>query len=213
MEKTSVYIALEQSTLVSSRKVHIGDISTVFCLDKDISHQIHKTEIMVFHNTNKDQAVVTMMKLIELITKQFPHVHVVKIGCPETIVYYKNLKDSQKFAGKIKAVLLLVLAFLGTAFSIMVYNGEVGIKELIENLYVLCMGINPSTENTIFNLGLIAYSLGLCLGMVVFFNHGFNKNSVDDPTPLQVQMRLYEDEVNKCIIIDSSRKNKSVDVN
>ncbi len=212
MEKTSVYISLEQSTLVSSRKVHIEDIATIFCRDKDISHQIRKTEVMIFHNTNKDQAVVTMMKLIELITKQFPFIHVETVGCPETIVYYKNLKHSQKFAGKIKAILLLVLAFFGTAFSIMVYNGEVGINELLENVYQLCTGTQASSHDIMFKLGLIAYSLGLSFGMIIFFNHGFNKNSIDDPTPLQVQMRLYEDEVNKCIIIDSNRKNKSIDV-
>lgn len=52
----------------------------------------------------------------------------------------------------------------------------------------------------------IAYSLGLFIGIIVFFNHGAKKKFSDDPTPLQVQMRQYEQEVNQTVITDASRK-------
>ena len=52
----------------------------------------------------------------------------------------------------------------------------------------------------------IAYSLGLFIGIIVFVNHGAKKKFSDDPTPLQVQMRQYEQEVNQTVITDASRK-------
>ena len=55
------------------------------------------------------------------------------------------------------------------------------------------------------------YSIGLCVGMITFFNHGINQKDTDDPTPLQVQMRLYEQNVNQSIILDSERNNKTID--
>lgn len=58
----------------------------------------------------------------------------------------------------------------------------------------------------------IAYSLGLFIGIIIFFNHGARKKFTDDPTPLQVQMRQYEQEVNQTVITDSERKKAVRDV-
>ena len=94
----------------------------------------------------------------------------------------------------------------------MSYNGDVGSKELLEKLYTLFTG-NPSKENPKgLSLGIIMYSVGLCIGMIIFFNRGINKKNADDPTPLQVQMRLYEQDVNQSIIIDSGRNKETIDV-
>lgn len=213
MESTTLYIALEQSTMVASRKVHIGDIATIFCINQDISHQVKNTEVLVFPNTEQDQAVVSVMKLIELINTAFKPVCVESIGSPETIVYYRNLTSMHRLSGKVKAVLLMILAFFGTAYSIMSYNGDVGAIDLLTDLYEMFTGKQGAQEDLGLSFGIIAYSLGLAIGMIVFFNHGINKKSTDDPTPLQVQMRLYEEDVNKAIIVDSERKNKTIDVN
>ena len=116
------------------------------------------------------------------------------------------------WTGKIKAGALMLLAFLGTAFSIMSYNGDAGISDLMEDLYVMFTGNTPVPGDIGPVMGIVSYSIGLCVGMIIFFNHGINKNKTDDPTPLQVQMRLYEQDVNKCIVVDSSRKDKTIDV-
>lgn len=118
-----------------------------------------------------------------------------------------------KLNGKVKAVLLMVLAFFGTAYSIMSYNGDVGAIDLLKNLYELFTGKTGTEGDIGLSFGIIAYSLGLAIGMIVFFNHGINKKDIDDPTPLQVQMRLYEEDVNKAIIVNSERKNQTIDVN
>ena len=58
----------------------------------------------------------------------------------------------------------------------------------------------------------ISYSVGLILGVTIFFNH-FGKRKVTlDPTPIEVQMRLYEDQVETTVIRNASRKESGVDV-
>ena len=47
-----------------------------------------------------------------------------------------------------------------------------------------------------------SYSIGLALGIVVFFNHISSKRLNTDPTPLEVEMRLYEENI--CKVNDSS---------
>ena len=51
----------------------------------------------------------------------------------------------------------------------------------------------------------------MCLGMIVFFNHASQKRLSDEPTPVEVQMRVYEDNVNQAIIVGSSRKEEEMD--
>lgn len=211
MEKDTLYIALEQSILVGSRKVHIGDISTIYCRDRDISHAVEKTEILTLPGDEENQVVITAMKLIQIISKNYPHIHVEAIGSSETIVYYKNLRSTTKGKGKVKAIFLMLIAFFGTAYSIMAYNQDVSSDELLENLYLLFTGTQATTTSTGYILGVVTYAIGLCIGMIVFFNHGINRKNTDDPTPLQVQMRLYEQEVNQCIIIDNAREHKTID--
>ena len=52
----------------------------------------------------------------------------------------------------------------------------------------------------------VSYSVGITIGILVFFNHFGKRRFSVDPTPMEVQMRLYEDDVNNTIIEDASRK-------
>jgi stage V sporulation protein AA len=102
---------------------------------------------------------------------------------------------------------LCLIAFLGAGFSIISYNSDVnlvGQLDLLQNLFV---GESESGSS----VAGIAYSLGLFVGIIIFFNHGLNKKFSDDPTPLQVQMRKYEQEVNQAIIVDANRKQEVKD--
>lgn len=81
----------------------------------------------------------------------------------------------------------------------------VGQLDVMKNIFV------GKTE-TAYPVAGIAYSLGLFIGIIIFFNHGARKKFTDDPTPLQVQMRQYEQEVNQTVITDSERKKAVRDV-
>ena len=104
------------------------------------------------------------------------------------------------------------LAFFGTAYSIMSYNGDVGAIDLLQDLYQMFTGTQASATTAGYRFGILFYCVGLFFGMLLFFNHGLNHKKADDPTPLQVQMRLYERDVNDAIVVDSAREGTSLDV-
>ena len=212
MNETKLYISLEQSTMVNSRKVHIGDIAKLFTTDKDVYYKVSKLSIFTFPNTEQGQQVVTAMKLIEIINKSIKDLLIIPVGDSETIVYYRNTAPVKKLTEKLKALVLKLVAFFGTGFSIMSYNGDVGSRDLLEKIYTLFTNDTADGNPKGLSLGIIMYSLGLCIGMITFFNHGINHKNTDDPTPLQVQMRLYEQNVNQSIIIDSGRNKDTLDV-
>ena len=58
----------------------------------------------------------------------------------------------------------------------------------------------------------LTYSIGLPIGILVFFNH-FSKVALSkDPTPIEVQMRTYETDVNTTLIQNAEREESGVDI-
>lgn len=210
--KISVYISINPSTMAQTKAVQIEDVASVFCSDPDIKYQVKKTELFTFHDNEQGQVVISALAIIGEILKTQRHVSVSNLGSPECVVYYRNLPASKKWIGTAKGIFLILLAFFGTAYSIMSYNGDVGAVDLLKDLYQMFTGDTAKATQGGYSFGILSYCAGLFIGMMTFFNHGFNHKKTDDPTPLQVQMRLYEKDVNDAIVVDSSRKGNMIDV-
>ncbi len=52
----------------------------------------------------------------------------------------------------------------------------------------------------------LPYSIGLAAGIIVFFNHFSGKKLTDDPTPIEVEMSVYEKEVADNLIDTLNKK-------
>ena len=92
-----------------------------------------------------------------------------------------------------------------TVFSIMTFNNDVDVGTLFSNIYTQVTG-QPDTGFTILE---ISYSIGIGLGVLIFFNHFGKMKLSSDPSPMQVQMRLYEDDVDTTIIEQKNREKPS----
>ena len=58
----------------------------------------------------------------------------------------------------------------------------------------------------------VTYSIGLAIGIIVFFNHIGGRRITKDPTPIEVEMRIYEDDVNNALVETADREGKTIDV-
>lgn len=54
----------------------------------------------------------------------------------------------------------------------------------------------------------MTYSIGIGLGVLIFFNHFMGKKLTADPTPMEVEMRAYEDQVDTTVLEASRRAPK-----
>ena len=101
-----------------------------------------------------------------------------------------------------------VVSFFGAAFAIMTFNNDVSVTQVFQEIYRLVMG----TESSGFTILESSYSVGLALGIIVFFNHFATKKLNTDPTPIEVEMRLYEENIVKTLVQNDARKESEVDV-
>ena len=90
----------------------------------------------------------------------------------------------------------------------MAFNNDSGVPEIFEQMYEQFMG----KKAVGFNILELTYSIGLGLGIIVFFNHFGKKKFTVDPTPIEVEMSLYENDIQTTLIAQSSRRGQELDV-
>lgn len=201
----TIYLNVEQSAAIDRKKAYIKDVAEVFCQDKKIKSHIENIVFMEFHSEKADKKVYSTCYLIEQILLRHSDCQVENLGEAEFIVYYQPKDSNAKLKDTIKIILVSILAFFGAAFSIMTFNTDVTTPELFDDIYEMFTGVEPDGPGILQ----AAYSIGLFLGVILFFNHGGRYKLTNDPTPLQVQMRQYEQSVNETFITDADRNEDS----
>ena len=90
----------------------------------------------------------------------------------------------------------------------MAFNNDVNVPKLFSQVYEQIMG----REKQGFTILEATYSVGVVIGILVFFNHFGKKRFSVDPTPIEVEMRLYENDIQTTIIQNYAREEKELDV-
>lgn len=203
----NVYLKIAQSIEVSKEQIKLKDFSTLYC--KNISLQKNLKEMSFFQFTPKEKKrlVVSVIYIIEEIKKEYPDIEIVNLGESDFILFYNPTSGFEKLKEWGCTIFICLIAFLGGGYSIMAYNTDVGAKELFTNLSMIFLG-NAKTGVQILS---ISYAFGIFFGMMLFFNHIGGKKINSDPTPLEIQMRLYEQEISQAIIKETNRTGENIE--
>ena len=208
----TLYLKIPQNTIVTDRHVTLGDIAKMECTDISIVRQLKQKKIFSFQDVKKQEKnvfqVFSILKIIELIHEDYPNVDVTNEGEQDFIVEYIPNPDKPKWLEVVKVVLLCIVIFFGSAFTIMAFNNDVSVPDIFSKLYLQIMGRESSGMTELE----VSYCIGLSLGIMVFFNHIGKKKITADPTPIQVEMRKYEQDIDTAFIENAGRKGHSIDV-
>ena len=211
MEKKIIYLKAEQSSYVNHGTIHIGDIASVFCEDREIEKRIRNIVIYEFDEKKEKEGRIflSILLLIEKISEQIPCGEVRNVGELDMVVYYKTkAQESKKWVQSAKILFICATCFFGAGITVMGYNNDVDLIKVFEQLYAVFLGSKPSSPTFVE----LFYSVGLMLGIFLFFNHVPGKKVTNEPTPIQVQMMIYEQDVNRTFLLGASRKGEELDV-
>ena len=188
--------------------MRIGDLGKIYCEESAVVNKIKTLQIYRFQKSDKNRCVIGVLKVIELIHKEYPAFTIDIVGETETIVEQITGKSKPIWVDWVKTAMVSAICFFGTIYTIMAYHNEINIIELFEKIYTLATGM----ESDGFTALEAAYSIGLSLGIIVFYNHIGKRKLTPDPTPITVEMRSYEDEVNRSLVELANREEKTIDV-
>lgn len=208
-ETPIIYLKAEQSTYLSHPRVCIGDVCSVYCTENSLEKKIDSIEIYRFDEEKDGRAFLSILILVREISRIIPEGEIKNVGEKDLIIYYKNPANREsKWMRRGKILGVCITCFLGTGISIMGYNNDVDMAKVFSQLYEVFTGTKANGPTFIE----LFYSIGLTVGIFVFFNHVPGKKVTNELTPIQVQMRLYEQDVNQTFILGASRKGEELDV-
>lgn len=207
VKQETLYIKGDKNIEVTKPEVTLGDILSMECSNQNVIPRLKTIKVMKMQEKNGQRKVVSILKIIKLIHEIYPNMDVQNLGETDIIVTYEEQKSTGMISHLIKIGFTAVLTFTGAAFAIMTFNNDVSVRKLFSQIYQLMTGIKPQ-GSTILEL---SYSIGLTIGILLFFNHFGKKKFSVDPTPLEVQMRTYENEIQTTLVENASRKGKELD--
>ena len=196
-----LYLQLDQNIEVTNPHVYLQDIAALSMSDPKILNRLRVMPVMVLDETKPGRYVMSVSDLLNKIQKLEPSIDISPMGETDFIITYRISSATGKLFRYVKIFFVCLVSFFGAAFSIMTFNNDVDLGSLFDQFYTLVMG-KSSDGFTILEL---SYSVGIGLGVLLFFNHFGHLKLSDDPTPMQVQMRTYEDDVNQTLIEQAER--------
>ncbi len=207
MANAVLYLKAEQNAEVMDRRVCVKDIASLYCADDKISAKAKSLKVHQFGEKEKKRQAVSILWVIELIERECPGVSVENIGENATLIELVDVNRHKGPVQMLKLVFVSMISFFGTGFTIMAFHNDISVNKIFSRIYEMVMGY-PSDGYSILE---VSYSIGLAAGIILFFNHIGGRRITKDPTPIEVEMRIYETDVNKALIETADREGKTIE--
>ncbi|MED4602359.1 stage V sporulation protein AA [Paenibacillus validus] len=195
----SLYIRLRRSLRISrEQSVLLGQVAQLLA-PPEYEQQLLKLELYRPKEYDGSLVLIDMMLIVRKVKELYPWMQVEHFGEPHTLV---EVRDKTKAPSMLLIILVWLLLFIGSGLAIMNFHADVSMAEVHRHIYKLLTG----KENVHPLLLQIPYSIGIGIGMIVFFNHLFKKKFNEEPSPLEVEMFMYQENVNQYIITEEYAK-------
>lgn len=208
MKSETLYLKLEKNVELQKDDVYLKDLGKCFCREESIQNRVRAMKIFSFQKADAGRRIVSVMYLIALLQKEFPNLQIENVGEAEVVVKRVKVFQNMWIRQGIPALFVCGICFFGSAFTIIAFHNDISIGRVFERIHELVTGKAGS------GLGVleISYSLGLAVGIILFFNHIGGRRITKDPTPIEVEMRIYEDQVNTALVETADREGKTLDI-
>lgn len=175
--------------------INVGDICEIMG-EKSLIEKIKKIKL-IQGPYNKNLFVITLLSVIKQIKNKYPNVTINILSERDVLIEINNTNTNQnKIIQTIKLFLVCILLFIGAGVTIMNFHADVNMEEVHKNFYEIITG--NRVENPLWIS--IPYSIGIGLGMVVFFSHiSAKKRKSNQPSPLDLEIYSYQNSLDDFI--------------
>jgi stage V sporulation protein AA len=182
----------------SNERIFLKDLAQIIATDELLSTL---KDVCLYHITEQDKNIIIIDStlVIREIKKIDKEVEIQLIGPAQTIieVVFKKRKVTLPLF-----ILVWLLLFIGSGLTIMNFHEDVSMQSVHQRVYKMITG-KEVEKPLIFQ---IPYSVGLGLGMVIFFNHVFKKRLNEEPSPLEVEVFNYQQSLDQYMIMHENKE-------
>lgn len=194
-----IYLKPKKKSIVRKQDwIYVKDVSDVYVSD-DSEKIKRKIEEIKLIKTGKAKNIylVSILDIIEAVEKEHKGYTFNNVGEMDTVVEFSPEKPKDKAWVKYSKILLVsIVLFVGSATAIMSFHSDAEMPTIFKQYHKMFFG-EGEVKPYILN---IPYSIGLAFGIIVFFNHFAGRKITNDPTPIEVQMALYENDITETMV-------------
>ena len=200
-----LYLRLKKRVYIrSGHAVTLGQVSRLMTDEDELERELKDMPLYRHQVADGNRVVIDLLQIVKSIRRSYPSVSVEAYGDPQVLIMIADKPVKPRYALLVLAWLLL---FFGAGLAIMNFHTDVNMKEVHTRIVELITG--EKTDHPLWFQ--IPYSFGIGLGMVLFFNHLFRKRFNEEPNPLEVELFMYQENINDYVIADEMRKKADYD--
>jgi len=194
-----VYVKMRQRLQVSpDYKIRVGDVAQITA-DKAIVEQLRQYPVYQITKQDKTHVVIDAMKVIEAIGQYNSALELNLLGPAQTIV---EIVYEPKRVNPFFFAVVWLLLFVGAGLAIIYFHEDVSMQQVHQRMYYMVTG-ETVKKPLLFQ---IPYSLGLGIGMILFFNHVFKKRINEEPSPLEVEIFQYQQSLDQYVVMNENKE-------
>ncbi|WP_062198409.1 stage V sporulation protein AA [Massilibacterium senegalense] len=172
--------------------ITLGKVATLYMKDEQKKQLLRQLPIKKVNKDDGRFSIISTLSVMERIHQWDATIEVISYGETEIVI---EQKDKKKLLKPFWIFLIWWLLFIGSGLAIMNFHEDVSMKAVHEKLYYILTG---ERTNQLYWLQ-VPYSIGIAVGMVLFFNHIFKKRFNDEPSPLEVEMFNYQEDLDRYV--------------
>ncbi len=198
MEET-IYIRMRHRVQIRPHDtVYLRDVAQIIAEEK-LMKKLQDLAIYRVNEQDYNIIIIDVIKVIEKITAVVDKCQVQTVGPSQAIVEVIRKKKGVSLPF---FILIWCLLFFGSALAIMYFHEDVAMQATQQRIYTIITG-KIVDKPLLFQ---IPYSFGLGLGMVLFFNHVFRKRLNEEPSPLEVEMFNYQQDLDRYVSLTENKE-------
>ena len=195
----TLYLRLKKKiSIVPEATIGLGQVAKMVS-SQGQEEQYKQLKLYKHQLKDGNRVVIDVLQVIKALKELDPELLIEAYGDPQVLVMVET-KSGKPRKGILIGVWLLL--FFGAGLAIMNFHADVSMLEVHRRISELLTG-HKMQHPLWFQ---IPYSLGIGFGMIVFFNHMFKKRFNEEPNPLEVELYMYQENVNAYVIADEIRK-------
>jgi stage V sporulation protein AA len=194
-----LYIRLRKHARVHKGSiVYLGDIAQMIT-EPELEKELALLQVHQPCQKDGNRVLIDMMLIVRKVRDKYPQLQIEHFGEPHILL---EIYTDTKPPNIVAIVLVWLILFIGSGLAIMNFHADVSMLDVHRRLYELITGRRIDHPYLLQ----IPYSIGIGVGMVIFFNHLFKKKFNEEPSPLEVEMFLYQQNLNQYVITEEYSK-------
>ncbi|WP_458407468.1 stage V sporulation protein AA [Anaerotignum sp.] len=192
-----IYIKpMEKVQIIGKQNVLLRDVAEVF-VNGRTEGEAEKIPVFQIPDDRKKTYLLSIIDLIQAVAQKYPNAAITNVGETDILIeYLPKAEERTKLWTLVKVAFVSLILFVGAATTIMCFHTDVQLPLIFQNIYYIFFGENKEMPAILS----IPYSIGLGLGIIIFFNHFSRISLTEDPTPIEIEMTTYEKETNASVI-------------